>query len=290
MNDNIAIVTDTTADIPEDLARENNVTVIPLFVGYEGKLYKEGIEIFNRDVYEKLESGTKVNTSAPSIGDFVNLYGDLIKNKKKNFIYSIHLSSKLSATFNCAKQASEYFPDAKIKVIDSKTVTISLGLIVLEVARAARRGLSEEKLDELIDILLENNKFFGTIKNFKYLFSGGRAPFLGKFVDSAIRLKPILTVDKSGKVTLKKFIRSEGKAIAELHKQAKKVASSYNGNLIGIFYGSDKNKALELEKMIMEDKDIKTSELILTEITTIMSAHTGPGIWGVGICPKIDLS
>jgi DegV family protein with EDD domain len=290
MNDNIAIVTDTTADIPEDLARENNVIVIPLFVGYEGKLYKEGIEIFNRDVYEKLESGTKVNTSAPSIGDFVNLYGDLIKNKKKNLIYSIHLSSKLSATFNCAKQASEYFPDAKIKVIDSKTVTISLGLIVLEVARAIKRGLSEGKLDELVDILIKKSKFFGAIKNFKYLFSGGRAPFLGKFLGSAIKLKPILTSDKAGKITLKKFIRSEDKAIAELHKQAKKVASSDDGNLIGIFYGSDKNKALELEKMIIEDKDIKTSELILTEITTIMSAHTGPGIWGVGVCPKIDLS
>lgn len=288
MND-IAIVTDTTADIPEDLARDNNIAVIPLYVGYEGKLYKEGKEISKQDVYNKLESGIKINTSAPPIGDFVNLYENLVNNKKKNLIYSIHLSSKLSGTINYANQAKKFFPHTNIKVIDTKNVTISLGFIALEAARAAERGLSEEKIDQLIDILIKESKFFGTIENFKYLFSGGRAPFLGKSLGSAIKLKPILTIDKNGKVKLKKFTRSKKNAIKELYMQAKKAASAVYENKIGIFYGSEKNLALELEKMIREDKDIKFDELILTEITTIMSAHTGPGIWGVGICPKIDL-
>ena len=288
MND-IAIVTDTTADIPEDLARDNNIAVIPLYVGYEGKLYKEGKEISKQDVYNKLESGIKINTSAPPIGDFVNLYENLVNNKKKNLIYSIHLSSKLSGTINYANQAKKFFPHTNIKVIDTKNVTISLGFIALEAARAAKRGLSEEKIDQLIDILIKESKFFGTIENFKYLFSGGRAPFLGKSLGSAIKLKPILTIDKNGKVKLKKFTRSKKNAIKELYIQAKKAASAVYENKIGIFYGSEKNLALELEKMIREDKDIKFDELILTEITTIMSAHTGPGIWGVGICPKIDL-
>ena len=288
MND-IAIVTDTTADIPEDLARDNNIAVIPLYVGYEVKLYKEGKEISKQDVYNKLESGIKINTSAPPIGDFVNLYENLVNNKKKNLIYSIHLSSKLSGTINYANQAKKFFPHTNIKVIDTKNVTISLGFIALEAARAAKRGLSEEKIDQLIDILIKESKFFGTIENFKYLFSGGRAPFLGKSLGSAIKLKPILTIDKNGKVKLKKFTRSKKNAIKELYIQAKKAASAVYENKIGIFYGSEKNLALELEKMIREDKDIKFDELILTEITTIMSAHTGPGIWGVGICPKIDL-
>jgi len=208
MND-IAIVTDTTADIPEDLAIDNNIAVIPLYVGYEGKLYKEGKEISKQDVYNKLESGIKINTSAPPIGDFVNLYENLVNNKKKNLIYSIHLSSKLSGTINYANQAKKFFPHTNIKVIDTKNVTISLGFIALEAARAAKRGLSEEKIDQLIDILIKESKFFGTIENFKYLFSGGRAPFLGKSLGSAIKLKPILTIDKNGKVKLKKFTRSK---------------------------------------------------------------------------------
>jgi len=287
--DNIAIVTDTTADIPEELAKENNITIIPLYVGYEGKLYKEGKEITNQKVYEKLEAGIKVMTSTPSTVDFVNLYKNIINKEKKTTIYSIHLSSKLSGTVNSANQAKKFFPNTRIKIIDSKNVTISLGLIILEVARAVKSGVSEEKIDHLIDILIEKSKFFGAIENFEHLFKGGRAPFLGKFLSSAIRFKPILTIGRNGKIKLKKFARSKKNATAELYKQAKKAASYNNKNEIGIFYASDINTALELEKMIRDDNDIEIDKLIMTEITTIMSAHTGPGIWGIGICPKVDL-
>jgi len=285
----IAIVTDTTADIPEELAKENNIALIPLYVGYEGKLYKEGKEITNQDVYEKLEAGIKVMTSTPSTIDFVNLYKNIINKEKKTTIYSIHLSSRLSGTVNSAIQAKKFFPDTNIKIIDSRNVTISLGLIVLEVARAVKRGVSEEKIDRLIDILIEKSKFFGAIENFEHLLKGGRAPFFGKFLSSAIRFKPIITIDKNGKIRLKKFIRSKKNATIELYKQAKKAASSTDKNEIGIFYASDINTALELEKMIRDDNDIKIDKLIMTEITTIMSAHTGPGFWGIGICPKVDL-
>jgi len=286
--DNIAIVTDTTADIPEELAKEYDISVIPLYVGYDGEMFKEGKEITNKDVYEKLEAGVKVNTSTPSTMDFVDMYRDLIKNKKKNFIYSIHLSSKLSGTVNAAIQAKKFFPDTKIKVIDSKNVTISLGFIVLEAARAVRKGLGEEKIDQIIDELKEKTKFFATIENFEYLFKGGRAPFLGKFLSSAVRFAPILTIGKDGKVKLKKFTRNINSAVLELYKQTKKTASPTHPNKIGIFYGEDKSLALELKKMITDDKDIKVDELVLTEITTIMSAHTGPTIWGIAVAPKID--
>jgi len=287
--ENIAIVTDTTADIPEDLARKNSVTVIPLYIGYEGSSYKDGKEISNQDIYNKLESGIKVNTSTPTIIDFTNLYENLVNNEKKTLIYSIHLSSRLSGTINSANQAKKFFPDTKIKVIDSKNVTIGLGLIALEAARAIKKGLDEEEMDQLIDVLIEDSKFFGAIENFKYLFRGGRAPFLGKFLSSAIKFKPVITIGRNGKIKLKKFARSNKNATNELYRQAKKAASPDYENKICIFYGSDKNLALELEKMIREDKDIKLDELILTEITTIMGAHTGPGIWGVAICPKIYL-
>ena len=99
---------------------------------------------------------------------------------------------KLENVFPGIKRLREAFPDTEIKVINSKNVTISLGLMVLEAARAARKGISEKEMDQLIDILIKNSKFFGAIENFKYLFSGGRAPFLGKFLSSAIKFKPIL--------------------------------------------------------------------------------------------------
>jgi len=283
--ENIAIVTDTTSDIPEQLASKYKIKVIPLYIGFGGKLYLEGKEITSSEVYEKLESGVKIHTSTPSVGDFVEAYRDLVENEKKTLIYSIHVSSKLSATSNSAIQAKKFFPNAEIKVIDSKTAAINLGFVVLEVARAIERGESEERIDSIIDFMIRKNRMFATFENFEYIFKGGRAPFLGKFLAKSIKLKPIVTIGSDGRVKLKKFVKNKTNSIIELYKQIKKDSFYTGKRKIGIFYGSDIKPALELEKMIKEDKKIKIDELILTEITTIMSAHTGPGIWGVASCP-----
>jgi DegV family protein with EDD domain len=278
--ENIAVVTDTTSDIPDELSSRHQIEVIPLYVGYEGNLYLEGKEITNKQVFEKLRAGIMIKTSGPSIGDFEKIYKKLIENDKKTLIYSIHISSKLSSTFNTACQAAKLFPGTKIKVIDSNTAAISLGFIVLEVARAARRNLSQEKIDLIIDFMTKNNRLLATFENFQYLFMGGRAPVLKKFLSKSIILKPIVVLD-NGIVKLKKFARSKKNSIIELYKQIKKYSMPQYKKKIGIFYGSDIEPALELEEMVKNDPDIRIDELILTEITTIISGHTGPGIWGI---------
>jgi DegV family protein with EDD domain len=278
--ENIAVVTDTTSDIPDELSSRHQIEVIPLYVGYEGNLYLEGKEITNKQVFEKLRAGIMIKTSGPSIDDFEKIYKRLIENDKKTLIYSIHISSKLSSTFNTACQAAKLFPGTKIKVIDSNTAAISLGFIVLEVARAARRNLSQEKIDLIIDFMTKNNRLLATFENFQYLFMGGRAPVLKKFLSKSIILKPIVVLD-NGIVKLKKFARSKKNSIIELYKQIKKYSMPQYKKKIGIFYGSDIEPALELEEKVKNDPDIRIDELILTEITTIISGHTGPGIWGI---------
>ena len=290
MMENIAIVTDTTSDIPEKMAKKYKITIIPLYVGFGGNLYLEGKEITNGEVYEKLLAGVKMHTSTPSVGDFMEVYRNLIEKEKKTLIYSIHVSSKLSATINSAEQAKKFFPKTRIKIIDSKTAAIGLGFIALEAARAVLRGESEEKIDSIIDYLKRKNKMFATFENFEYIFRGGRAPFLGKFLAKSIILKPIVTIGSDGKVKLKKFVRNKRNSIIEIYRQIRKDPFYTGKKKIGIFYGSDINPALELKKMIKEDKKIKTDELILTEVTTVMSAHTGPGIWGISSCPVIPKS
>lgn len=285
--ENIAIVTDTTSDIPEKMVKNYKITVIPLYVGFGGKLYLEGKEIASDEVYEKLRAGIKIHTSTPSVGDFMEVYRNLVEREKKTLIYSIHVSSRLSATINSAEQAKRFFPKVKIKIIDSRTAAINLGFIVLGAARAVLHGESEEKIDSIIDFLKRKNKMFATFENFEYVFKGGRAPFLQKFLARSIILKPILTIGSDGKVKLKKFVRNKRNSIIELYRQIRKDPFSTSKKKIGIFYGSDINPALELKDMVTEDSGIKIDELILTEVTTVMSAHTGPGIWGISSCPVI---
>ncbi len=284
---NIAIVTDSTADIPEELVSENDITVIPLNVGFKGKLYKDGKEINSKIVFSKLREGIRVNTSTPSVGEFVEIYNDLINNKKKSVIYSIHLSSRLSTTINSANQARKFFPEADIKIIDSKSAAIGMGFVALEAARAVKRGESRKEIERIIEYLIKGNRLFAAFENFEYLFVGGRAPFLGKFLSMSIRFKPIITISSDGKVRLIKFVKNRRNSLIEIYWQVKKISYPVKRKKIGIFYGEDKDVALELENIITSDSQIEIDELVLTELTTVMSAHTGPGIWGVSVCPAI---
>ena len=135
--------------------------------------------------------------------------------------------------------------------------------------------------------MIRKNRLFATFENFEYIFMGGRAPFLKKFLSKSIILKPIVTID-NGKVKLKKFVKNSKSSIIELYKQIKKDTFHIGKKKVGIFYGSDINPALELEKMVKNDNKIRIDELILSEVTTIMSAHTGLGIWGISSCPVLS--
>ena len=288
MREKIAIVTDSVSNIPEELARKHNINVVPLYVGLEGKMYKDGLDITPGQIYDKLASGVKVISSVPSVGDFTKVYRDLIEKEKKTLIYSIHLSSVLSGTINSARLAAKIFPDVKIKVIDSKLAAIVEGLVVLEAAHAAERGESEEKIDSIIDFSIKVASFFISFDNFEYLVKGGRAPFLANFVGKVMVLKPILTFDSNGKLKLKKFVRNQRNSLIELYKQLKKSIRDNKKSKIGICYGNDRGPAMELEKMLKNDPEITLDEVIYSDMTVVMSAHTGPGIWGICAIPVMD--
>ena len=284
----IGIVTDSSSDIPDEYAKNFAIEIVPLYVGYEDKLFKDIIEIKPEEVFSALEKGLKVKTAAPSAGDFLNTFKYIFDNNK-DFIYCFTLSSKLSGTYNAANTAVSLLKDAKnnIKVIDTKTSTISMGLIVLGIARAVKKGCSMEEIDLIIAEMIKKTKFLAVLESFEHVLKGGRAAFMSKFLSKAMRVTPILTIGRSGKVHLAKFAKNKGKALLEIYKKTVNIASLNKSNSIGIFYGSDIAPAKELEKLIMQNKSIIIEEIILTQITTVISAHTGPGIWGVAISPRL---
>lgn len=290
----IGIVTDSSADIPKNIAADYKITIVPMYVGYDGVLYREGREITTDKVFNALEHGKKVNTSAPSVGDFIKTFKKLLEVNKNDVVCYIGLSSKLSGSINSALTASKSFPENKIEIFDSKTSTINLGFITIEAAKAAIKGTTLGKIDRLINRLIEDSSFTAFLESMEYVFKGGRAAFLGKFLSSAIIFTPILTIGSSGKVKLQKFARNLDTAVLELFKRTKADAlklfkSGYSKINIGIFYGRAKKRAQDIKQMISKDKELSaiSDNVIITEITTIISAHTGPGICGVAICPVL---
>jgi len=283
----IGLVTDSSSDIPLGIAERYGIEMVPLYIGFESSFRRDLIEITPEEVYAALREGKKVTTSAPSSGDFQKAFSRLLEKQGVDIIYCITLSSKLSGAYNAANIAKNSFPPDVIKVIDSRTSTICLGLIVLEAAKAIEAGYQAVEIDKLIQELVEESKFIATLESFEYVFKGGRAVFFGKFIGKVIRFLPILNIGKNGKVRLKKFVKNKENALNEIYLQTVAAAKMNGSNRVGIFYGLDIAPAKELERLISQNTEIKVEEIIMTKITTVISAHTGPGIWGVAISPKL---
>ena len=290
----ISIVTDSSADIPEEIAAKHGITIVPMYVGYDGVLYKEGKEINTDQVFGALESGKKVNTSAPSVGDFMDVFKDKLEVKKNDIVYYIGLSGALSGSINSAISAAKYFPGESVKIFDTKTSTLNLGFIAIESAKAAARGTEVEELDGLIAKLIEDSSFTALLESMEYVFKGGRAAFLGKFLSAAIIFTPVLTIDSKGKVKLQKFSRNVNTALMAIFNRAKADAlmlleKGYKKINLGIFFGRDEIQAENIRKMVEADSNLSAliDNMIVTEITTVISAHTGPGICGIAVCPVI---
>ena len=283
----IAIVTDSSSDIPSELVKNLAIDIVPMYIGYEGDMKKDGLEITTEEVFGALRKGIKVHTSSPSAGDFYKTFKELLTEKDFDYVICIILSSKLSGSFNAASIAKNNLGDDRIKIVDSKTSTLCLGLIVLQAARAAREGMPAVEIEEIIYSLIEKNRFIAILENFEYVLKGGRTSFFGKILNKALRFTPILTIGRNGKVHLKKFTKNLDSAFKEIYNYAVSEAKKYSSSKIGIFYGEDPKAALKLEKLLRENREIQIDELIISKITTVISAHTGPGIWGIAISPSI---
>ncbi len=283
----IRIVTDSSSDIPSELVQKYSIETVPLYVGFDGKMMKDLIEVKPEEVYEALEAGKKVTTSSPSVGDFTAVFKRLLEEEKAEKIYCITLSSKLSGSNNAASIAKNSFPDEKIKVFDSKTSTMCLGFMVLQAAMAVKSGYSENEIETLITELISKNKFIAVLESFEYVMKGGRGVFLSKFISKTIKFVPILYIGKEGTVRLKKLVRNKEKAIFEMYVQTIAAARKNTENYISIFYGEDLTPVKKLESLIRQNSEIVVADIIFNKITTVMGAHTGPGIWGVAISPKL---
>jgi DegV family protein with EDD domain len=284
----IAIVTDSVANIPGELAEKYDIRVVPLYVNVDGVSYKEELEISPRKIFDSLLSGSQVKSSTPTIKDFMDTYKEIQDKDDPDMIYSIHLSSVLSGTINSASAAAESLKDLNIKIVDSRIAAIGEGFIALAAATAAKRGDSPEQIDRLLEDIMAQNYFYATFDNFEYIVKGGRAPFLAGFVKKVMLLKAIIGFDNTGSLGLKKFCMNKSSSIKTLFDLVKKdiISSGMESCLIGICYGIDDGSAEKLKKMVEEDADINASGIVMTRMTSVMAAHTGPGIWGISACPS----
>lgn len=203
----VKIVTDSLSDITDDLARELGVTVVPLYVRFGEEVYRDRVEITTDEFYHKLVHGDILpTTTQPSPGDFLNVYKKLAKETDE--ILVIVVSGVLSGTYQSAMQAKDMVEDkCRIEVIDSRKVAMSLGLIVIEAAKAARAGTKLDELADLVRKAIPRSHLVIYFDTLKYLAKGGRIGKAQGLMGAMLSIKPILTI-KDGEMTPLTRVRS----------------------------------------------------------------------------------
>ncbi len=272
----IAVVTDSSANLPEELVKEYGIEVVPIRLLWNGKDYRDGIDITSQELYRRLRIGNSLpKTAAPSVGDFLQAY--LRVAKRADEIFSIHIPPSFSAIYELALTASKLVEDVKIHVINGRSAAAGLGLVVLEAARAIRRGASSEEVLRRIEYVSSRVHVFAALDTLKYLYYGGRIGLAATLAGFALNLKPVLYV-KDGTVDVWAKPRTRKRAICELVKVAERKTAGKKAHVI-VMHGDALDDALHLRDELL--KHLDCVEIFITEFTPVMGAHTGPGLLGV---------
>ncbi|MDD4343103.1 MAG: DegV family protein [Eubacteriales bacterium] len=272
----IAIVTDSTADLPIEIAKEHNITVVPLKVNFQDKSYTEGVDITNQEFYEKLEKADLLpTTSQPSPADFIAKYDELIENGYDSII-SIHISDKLSGTRQSATIAgSELFEKiTNLSTVDSMQVTVGIGLVVKIAAESAAQNKSYDEVLADTKQAVENVKLYALVDTLKYLEKGGRIGKARAIAGSLLNIKPILTMN-NGEIVDKDKVRTRKKGIAEIVDLAKKFKDTNGTIRYAISHSMALDEAKKLEETLLAEVGVKSE--FISEVGSVVGTHIGPG-------------
>jgi DegV family protein with EDD domain len=268
----IAIVTDSTADIPADYAERQRIHIIPNIIIIDGKSLEDGVDITRQEFYEKLVSMKTVPTTATaSSGVYQKLYDRLLKQGAKH-ILSIHASSLLSGIFNAAHIASQEYGD-QVTVIDSQQLSLGLGFQVLEAARAVARGESVHAVLSFLEDVRRRIRLIAMLDTLEYVHRSGRVSWARARLGNLLRIKPFVEV-KNGNVLSLGEARTYQKGLARLREL---LLNQGPIEQLAILHTNAEEQARRflstLPLPLPEDP-------LLVNVTSVIGTHTGPN--GIG--------
>lgn len=278
----VEIVTDSTCCLPPELIQKYNIHLVPIYIIYQGRSYRDRIDISPSEIYRIMRARKDLpTTSVPSPEDFLDAYQRLTQEAKS--ILCITVTGLQSGTFNMAftakQMAKEIIPDAVVEVIDSRAVAGSLGFIVLEAARLASEGAELAQIREAARNIMNKVSFLGMLDTLYYLARTGRIARAAAWAGSVLNIKPIVGHFPSvGETTPVARPRTKTKGIERLLEiMAKRVGDSRAH--IMVQHADELEEAEKLKATI--NSRFNCSELLLTELSPAMGINSGPGLLAI---------
>jgi DegV family protein with EDD domain len=278
----VAVVTDSTAYLPDELVVGYGIHVVPLYVVLAGHSGREGCDIAPAEIARALEvRGQSVSTSRPTPGDFVAAYRRAL-DEGADHLVSIHLSSELSGTWDAARLAASQVGEHIVTVVDSHSAAMGLGFAVLAAARSAAAGADAATVARAARETAEATRTFFVVDTLEHLRRGGRIGAAAAVLGSALAVKPVLHVQDGRVVPLEK-VRTTARALHRLVQRAVEAAGQGPVS-IAVHHLATAERADRVAAEI-RDRLPQLRELHVSELGAAIGAHVGPGAVGIVVAP-----
>jgi DegV family protein with EDD domain len=273
----IRIVTDSSADLPEDLVQKHGITVLPCYVVVDDRTFKDGVDIQADEFYHRLQADGRIPTTAqPTVADFQEVYRGLVG--RGDQVISVHVSGKLSGTLNSAEQAKASLEDgAPVEIIDSLLASIPMGLAVLDAAIIAEEGGDYLQAAEKVRQGLASHHGLFALDTLEYLQKGGRIGKARAFMGSVLNVKPILRL-RDGEAHPVERPRSRDRAMRRLVELTQELAPVRR---LAVIYSTDPERMAVLKQGLTGL--LPADQIIEARFGSTLGTYIGPDALGVAV-------
>jgi DegV family protein with EDD domain len=281
----VRVITDSTCDLPEALIRQYNITVIPVNIHVGDKIYLDRVNL-TTDEYLHLAAGLPRTelppyTSAPTVEAFEQVYRQIQRERNTDGIVSIHLSSRLSATYSVAVTAREVFGTRAfpVAVLDSQAISMGLGLIVLQAAQAAAAGAGWSEVINVAQRTVPQTHVAFFVDSIEPLYRSGRVPRLNAMIETLLPLKPLLRLD-GGQVILFERTRTRYKALDALYTF---IEDFPHIETLAIMHSTNPHEVEALANRISTAEILSRDQITILPYSPALACTIGPGAVGVAV-------
>jgi len=270
----VRIVTDSTADIPDELTEELGIGVVHDYINFGTQSLRDKLDISRAEFYTRLVADSATPTTAsPGVGEFEEAYRRA--GAPEAAIVSLHPPAQFSALYNSAILAAQSFSPGKVTVVDSGQLSMGMGWQVIAAARAAQANESAESIVELVKAMNTRTRVFAALDTFEFLRRGGRVGWTKSLVGTLLRIKPMIEV-REGEISPLDRVRTSRRAMDRLVELTEAMAPLQS---LAVLHSNWPEGAAELRRRLA---DLSPRDQLLTvDVTPVIGVHVGPN--GLGI-------
>jgi DegV family protein with EDD domain len=278
----VRIVTDTLACLPDEIARQYQIPIIPQIIHIDGETYYEGLDIDIETFMRRLKSNRQLpKTAAPPPELFIQVFEQLVPTGEP--VLCIHPSAEVSGTVRSAITAAQEFPGADIRVIDTRVAAYPMANMVEKAAELAAHGANADEIVDLVTGMIRRCRIYFLLDTLEFLRRGGRIGGASALLGNVLQVKPILTV-KNGQVNPYQLARTYPRAVARIKELVFEQISGDGEGLLSVIHAGRPEESLSLAEEL--GKTTQQSRVPVIHLPPAIVTHGGPGILGVGFFSK----